>query len=128
MTIIEMLVALAILASAGVALVQLVGLIARQRHFRQQRVAALTEIANEAERLALAKWDEVTPEKLSGWQPSAELSAAVPQAKCRALVFEEAGSPISRRIQLLVSWPNAAGQEMEPAALTLWKFPPEAQP
>ena len=128
MTIIEVAVALVVLVAAMAALVQLVGLATRQRRAIHERAAALTEVANQAERLALLPWDEVVPGKLTTWKPSPELSTAIPRATCRAIVTEESEPPLTRRVELRVTWQNAAGQDVEPARLTIWKYRPEAQP
>ena len=124
MTIIEVAVALVVLVAAMAALVQLVGLATRQRRAIHERAAALTEVANQAERLALLPWDEVAPAKLTTWEPSPELAAALPNAKCQAIVTEESEPPSSRRIELRVTWQNAAGQEVEPALLDHLEIPP----
>jgi Tfp pilus assembly protein PilV len=128
MTIIEVAVALVILAAAMVALVQLVGLTTRQRRAIHERAAALAEVANQAERLALLPWNEIAPSKLTTWEPSPELTASIPRATCRATVTDESEPPSSRRIELRVTWQNAAGLRVEPALLTVWRFRPEAQP
>src|SRR5438105_872973 len=54
MTIAEVAVALVLLGVAMAALIQFVGLSARQRHENERRRIALQEVANQAERLALA--------------------------------------------------------------------------
>jgi prepilin-type N-terminal cleavage/methylation domain-containing protein len=128
MTIVEVIVAIAVLTAAMVTLVQLIGLVARQRRVNEQRLVALEEVANQAERLAIAAWEEVAPDKLRSWEPSPELTAALPKAVCRAVVTEDAGPPICRSIQLEVAWTNAVGQKVEPARLTIWRYRTEAQP
>lgn len=127
MTIAELMVALFIMTTAMVAIVQLLAVAGGQRRTIEQRRIALQEVANEAERVALLSWNETTPEKFNTWDSSADLKAAVPNAVCSAEVSEEAGSPKSRRIRLAVTWPDAAGQMREPVAVTLWKFA-EVQP
>jgi hypothetical protein len=127
MTVLELTVALFILTTAMVAIVQLVATTATQRRAIEQRRIALQEIANQAERIALMSWDETAPGLLTSWQPSSDLSAVLPQATCTAQITDEAGSPTYRRIRLLLIWPNAAGQPLE-STLTIWKFRPEAQP
>ena len=128
MTIMELLVSLLILGAAMAALVQFVLLVGRQQQSLHQRRLALQEVGNQAERLALASWDETAPDKLKTWQPSPDLVDVLPRATCQATVSEEEGAPASRRIRLEVTWTNAAGQPVEPVTLTLWKFSPEAQP
>ena len=73
-------------------------------------------------------WDEIAPQKLTTWEPSPDLTKALPQAKCEAEVTEEANGPPSRRIQLSVNWTNTAGQEVEPATVTIWRFSGEERP
>ena len=125
MTISELMVALFIMTTAMVAIVQLLAAAAGQRRTIEQRRVALAEVANEAERAALISWDDSAPDKLTTWQPSAELKATLPQATCTAEVTEEAGTPAARRIRLSVAWPNAVGQMGDPVAVSLWKFQEE---
>ncbi len=122
LTIAELLVALFVMTTAMMAMVQLLAAVGGQRRTIEQRRVALTEVANEAERAALLSWDEIAPETFTTWQPSAELIATLPEATCRAEVTEEAGQPVARRVRLSVNWPNAGGQMREPVAVTIWKF------
>src|SRR5262245_40482377 len=122
MTIAELLVALFIMTTAMAAIVQLLAVTASQRRTLEQRRVGLQEIANQAERVAILSWRETSPDKLTTWQPSAELLAAMPQATCTAEVKDEAGPPEARKIRLSVNWPNAGGQMREPIAVTIWKF------
>ena len=125
MTIAELMVALFIMTTAMVAIVQLLAAAAGQRRTIEQRRVALAEVANEAELVARISWDDSSPDKLTSWQPSAELTAALPQATCAVEVTEEAGPPAARRIRLSVAWPNSVGQIGEPIAVSLWKFKEE---
>ena len=127
MTLIEVGVALVVLSAAMMALVQLVGVAARQRRAGDQRLIALQEVANGAERLAIARWEDLTPEKLTTWQPSAELSAVLPAADCHVNIREEAGPPAARRIALRVAWTNAVGEQVAPVELTLWRYAAEVR-
>ena len=53
---------------------------------------------------------------------------AIPQSDRRIMVTDQVDGPVSRRIDLCVSWPNNAGQPQEPVRLTIWKFQKEPQP
>jgi Tfp pilus assembly protein PilV len=128
MTLFELTMALFILTTAIAAILQLVAFSASQRRAADQRRIALAEVANQAERIALLSWDQTAPEALTTWQPSAELAAVLPQAKCQVESLDEAGPPVGRRLRLSVTWTNAAGQEVVPAAVTIWKFAGEGQP
>jgi hypothetical protein len=119
---VEGMIALVLLVAALVTMAQLLGLAARQRRLSEQRRVALQEVANQAERLALAPWDAVDPGQLQSWQPSDQLLAVVEQPKCRLVVSDEHDLPTARRILLTVHWTDSTGQELPPVELTAWKF------
>jgi len=125
MTIAELMVALFIMTTAMVAIVQLLAAAAGQRRAVEERRIALQEVANAAERMGSLAWDETGPEKRVTWEPSAEFTSALPQATCTAEVAEETGPPVMRRIRLSVTWPNAVGQTREPVTVAIWKFKEE---
>lgn len=127
-TLLEVCVALVVLAAAMTALAQLIAANGRQRRTNDQRLAALQEVANEAERLATLPWDELSQDKLTTWQPSQELAAVLPAAQCAVQMSDETGPPRARRITLSVAWTNAVGQGVAPVDLTFWRFAQEAAP
>jgi hypothetical protein len=128
MTLFEMVTALFILTTAMAAIMQLVAVTSNQRRALDQRRLAMLEVSNQAERIALLAWNETSANNLTTWQPSEELLAALPQARFTVSVNDETGPPAARRIRLAVTWTNAVGQEVDPAARTVWKFLEEAQP
>src|SRR5262245_6373187 len=103
-TLFELTIALFILSTAMAAIVQLTAVTAGQRRTIEHRRIALQEVANQAERIFLLPWDETSAEKLTTWQPSADLVAALPQATCTVEVLDETGGPQARRIRLLITW------------------------
>ena len=120
--------AMLVLSLAMLGLAQLVAAASQQRRLTEARSVALQEVANQAEKIAAAPWDAIAPAELTGWEPSAELNAAVPGAVCRIHVTDEPGPPPGRRVRLEVVWPDAAGREQQPVGLTVWKFQREGQP
>jgi len=128
MTLLEVGVALVILAAAMAALVELLSLSVRQRRLDDQRSLALVELANHAETLGVLPWEELTPETLATWQPSADLAALLPSAECKARVEEEAGPPPARRVELRIAWTNSVGEQVTPVELTLWRYAQEVAP
>mgnify|MGYP003406973352 CR=1 FL=1 len=128
-TLLECTVALFVLSLAMLALAQLVTAASGQRRLTMARSVALQELANQAERVAALPWDDTAAEKLTTWQPSAELAAAIPTAACRATVADEVAAGVTaRRIRLEIAWADAAGREQQPATLTVWRHRPEVQP
>src|SRR3954454_24912121 len=93
MTLFELTVALFILTTVMLAIVQLMAATASQRRSVDQRRVALQEVANQAERVALLSWDEITSQKLTTWEPSADLKLALPLAECKVDVQEEPAGP-----------------------------------
>ena len=79
-TLLECIVALLVLSLAMMGLAQLVLAASGQRRLTAARSLALQELANQAERIAALPWDDTAPEKFTTWQPSAELTAAIPAA------------------------------------------------
>ena len=121
-TIIEVTIALVVLAAAMLSLAQMVALAARQRRLTEARRLAMEEVANQAERVAALPWDKVQPDEFTSWEPSAGLTAAIPAAECKANVTAEPGPPAAHRVRLEIHWTDAAGQAAPPVGLTLWKF------
>jgi prepilin-type N-terminal cleavage/methylation domain-containing protein len=128
MTLIELTMSLMILGVAMVAVVQLLATTARQRRVASERRVALAEVANEAERIALLHWNQTAADKLSDWQPSADLAAVLPAARFSVEVTEQSEKPRTRQIRLQVTWSDSAGQPVDPVAVTVWKFAKEDRP
>jgi Tfp pilus assembly protein PilV len=120
-TVLEMAAALVVVSAAMVALVEFVGLAARQRRTARHRLAAVMEVANQAERVALLAWNDVEPKTFLTWQPTSLFAAELPKAECRAIVTDEPGAPAARRVELSVTWPNAV-EGFESVSLTVWKY------
>lgn len=121
-------VALVVMTTAMIAIVQLLAMVASQRRSLEQRRAALTEVANQAERLALMPWNAVQSQEAVAWQFSNESRTALPQGTATMEVHEETEPAQALRIRLLVRSPNSVGQMIELADLTVWKFAPGGEP
>lgn len=127
-TLFELMVALVVMTTAMMAIVQLLAMVASQRRMLEQRRAAFTEVANQAERVALMPWNAVQSKEGVAWEFSAESRTALPQGTSTIEVKEETEPANSRRIRLLVRSPNSVGQMIELADLTVWKFSPGGEP
>jgi Tfp pilus assembly protein PilV len=121
-------IALFVLTTAMTAIVQLLGVAASQRRTIEQRRAALAEVANQAERIALLAWDEASPSDLTSWDFADECKQVLPQGTATIEVAEESEPVRGRRIRLNVRSPNSAGQVIDLADLTIWKFAPGGEP
>jgi Tfp pilus assembly protein PilV len=128
MTLLETTVALFIVSAVLLAILQLVSVTANQRRTLEERRIALQEVANQAERLAMLPWEQTAPDELKEWQPTDDLLAVSPKAKCSITVSPEAGRPLARKIRLSITETTAANEPIELAALTIWKFAPGTAP
>lgn len=129
MTVLEVMLALAVLSLAFVLLAQFLTASAQQRRVSERRRIALQEVANSLERVAALPWDEVTSEKLAAWKPSSAASTVLSQAQMRSIVATEPGPPEVKRVRIEVAWTDASGQLVEPIGLTTFVYRPrEVQP
>jgi len=124
----ELIVALFVLTTAMTAIVQLLGVAASQRRTIEQRRSALSEVTNRAERIALLPWEAVSASNLDPWEFSDEFKRVLPHGTATMEIQEEAEPISARRIRLIVRSPNSAGQVVELADLTVWKFAQRGEP
>src|SRR5688572_22075331 len=108
-SVLELTLSLLVLTVVVTALAQLLATAAAHRRVTELRRIAVQEVANQAERIALLTWDETTAEKLGSLKPSESLQAANPAAKLQLALSDEAGPPVSKRIEIEVHWTDAAG-------------------
>lgn len=127
-SVLEVTLALMILTVSITGLVQLLATAAGQRRTSETRRLAAQEVANQAERIALLTWDELTTDRLAALRPSELLTAAVPSASLRTAVETEAGPPESKRVRIEIQWTDPSGQTVEPIGLTIWQFHRESAP
>jgi Tfp pilus assembly protein PilV len=128
MTVLEVTVALSLLAMGLILTAQVFTACARQELTSEQLLVAQCEADNVLEHFEGLRYEEVTAQAAKDMKPSAELLAALPEAKVEVSVDEshdgegaEAG-PAHKRIHVEVSWPS---EDNAPRAvkLTAWKYP-----
>lgn len=120
-SVIELTVASLLLGTVFVALGPVLHGIRQQREQAQQRQVAVLELANQAERLALRSWEELTPQPPPQLALSETARQRLRQASLVVSVAEEAEPP-ARRISLELSWHDPAGRAAAPLRLVFWRF------
>lgn len=127
-TLIEVTMALALLAAGFVLVAQVLAACARQRQAAGQLLVAQLEAANAVERIAALPFGEVTAAKLGELTLSQEAQAALPGGKLTTTLAESTDGPRHKRIGVEVAW--TAGEERpRSVALTTWKYElPPANP
>jgi Tfp pilus assembly protein PilV len=121
-TILEVTVALALLAFGLVMTAQLLGLAARQRHAAGQLLVAQLEAANALERIAAMPYDRITSESLGNLTLSNDAKATLADGQLKANVETATDSgPRHKRITVEVAWPIGEGPART-VELTSWKY------
>lgn len=121
-TLLEITVALGLLAFGLMLTAQLLGLAARQRHAAGQLLVAQLEAANALERIAAMPYDGVTAELLSNLSLSSDAKATLADGQLKAKVETAADSaPHYKRITVEVAWPAGEGPPRT-VELTSWKY------
>jgi hypothetical protein len=125
MTVLEVTIALSLLAMGMALTAQVFTLCARQHLASEQLLVAQWEAANVLEHFAGLRYDEITPKTIDSIQPSPQLHAALPDAKLQITVSNSVAadsSPSHKRIHVVVAWPAEEGSPHS-VSLTTWKFP-----
>jgi Tfp pilus assembly protein PilE len=121
-TMLEMLVAGAMLGTLLAVSLQLYSAVAAQRRAAARRGAASLELANVMERVAARPWRELTAAALAAERLSPSASAQLPGAELKIEVFTPAGDPEAKRLTATVRWQDRDGRPPEPLRLTTWRY------
>lgn len=125
-TLVEVIVSSILLATVVVTVAPLLGWVAAERRAAAQRQFAMQEAENLMERITLLDWTELTSDRLAQWDLSSEAAEVLPDRQLTATVEEVPGPPPARRVQIVLTWQNRAGETVSPVRLTSWFFRPEA--
>ena len=123
-TLIEVIVAIALLAAALLAATQVLAISAKQRSAADRNFEAQLEASNVAEEIAAMDYDAITPGTAEGMKFTPEAQAAIPSAELKVTceVLETYDLP-TKRIAIEVSWPDV-GAERRSVRLTTFKCSP----
>lgn len=124
MTVIELTVAVMLLAAVFAMLGPTLTWVRQQRRVADDRQLALLELANLGERLSLRTYDELTPELLGQVTLPEEAAAELDAATLSASIADEA-EPVAKRITLELAWSEDGVRPVAPLRLVLWRFPDE---
>jgi len=123
-TILETLVAVAMLTALLAVAMQVCTATAAQRRQTQQQLVAVEETANVMERVAALPWDDLTPEGVGKIELSTVAEEALPEAALTIDLAEAKGKPAGRRVAVTLEWaPRAAGPPSQ-TQLVAWRYQP----
>ncbi|HEY2841246.1 MAG TPA: prepilin-type N-terminal cleavage/methylation domain-containing protein, partial [Pirellulales bacterium] len=110
-TLIEIIVAIALLAAAMLSATQVLMISARQRRAADRRFAAQLEASNVAERIAALDYDAITPEAAQAMKLTPDAQSALPEAELKVTsVLVETSTPHYKRITIEIGWPSSDRQ------------------
>jgi prepilin-type N-terminal cleavage/methylation domain-containing protein len=121
MTLVELMVAAALLGAIMVVCLQLLAATAQQRRHADQRRLALLEVENAMERLAARPWNELTPQTAAA-QLSPSIRGRLPGAELKAEVTASAAEPLAKRIAVTLRWRDGSGQFTKPVTIVTWRW------
>jgi len=120
----EVSLAVMLMAVTLVAVAQLLAVAARQHQETRWRIVATHEVANVMEQVMALSWDETTTERLNGLALEPTTVTLLPDAKLQVEVTEVKDPRQAKRIRISLTYRNNAELLVEPIALVTWKFSP----
>lgn len=121
-TIIEVVVAAAILTTLAVVCAQMLAASARQNRMLQDRRAAMNEAANVMERLFVQSWSELTPDSAAQATLGEDFRQALPGGRLSVEVNTAANRPEARQIVVRIEWTDTPDRPPYSVRLSAWKY------
>lgn len=123
-TLIEVTLAIGLLAVAMVAATQVLTASLRQRAAADRQFTAQIEASNVAERIAAMEYDAVTPETVQSLTLPSEVQSSLPSAKLNVTCnVVESAVPPHKKIAIELAWAQAR-EERRTVRLTTFKYAP----
>ncbi len=123
---IEMTVAVMLLAAGMVVTLQVIGWVAVDRRSVGRRERAYLEASNLLERAAARPWDDLTAERLAALRPGEVTARALPGLALAWDVADEAEPIPARRVTVEIRWRDRAGKAEATVRLVAWIYRREA--
>lgn len=122
-TMLEMIVAAALLGTLLVVSLNMLGAAADWRRAADRRQLALFEAGNIMERIAARPWDQLTDEALADVRLPERIGRRLPGAELKIEVTDSPPTekPASKRIAVSIRWRDRAGTLLPPVGLTTWR-------
>jgi hypothetical protein len=118
---VELTLAVFLLAVAMTTTVQVLGWVATERRGVERRQCATLEVANLMERLTAEPYDRVTPKSARALNLSEETRRKLPQPELTVDVAEQdVGGHKEKRLAVRLRWRNRGGTWEAPVRLTTW--------
>ena len=127
LTVIELTVAVAVLAMLLATSMKMIRVVSDQQRASERRVLALQTAQIISEQVGNIPWEKLTAETAGQMTIPAPIAPYLPGAKVGIAVAEET-EPAAKRIQVETTWNGPSGQQAGPMRLTSWVFPDQSPP
>ena len=117
----EVCVAIFVLAAAMVAVSQFLAVAAQQQRTLGQTALAIREAANVMEHVMSRPWDGITAESVASLKLSSEATRRLRRCRLRIDVTAAKPTPTSKQVVVHIDWLDRAGQRNEGVQLAAWK-------
>ncbi len=121
-SLLEVIVASVLLGALMTTCLQLLHLTAAHHRATESRQLAIREADNVMQRLAAARFDDLTPEAARQIQLSEEASRGLPGAKLAVEVRDVPDRSDARRIVVRIEWQDRTGRSVRPVELVAWRY------
>jgi type II secretory pathway pseudopilin PulG len=121
-TLVETLVAAAVLGGLTVVCVKFFAASVAQQEQMRDRSRAVQLAANVMERLAATPWEQLTAENIRRLQDADELRQGLPEATIEIQLAQPSGEPDAKQIVVLVRWPSPPDVLQRPVRLVAWRY------
>jgi type II secretory pathway pseudopilin PulG len=122
MTILELVVAGALLGTLLVVCLQMLSATARQHRAADQRQLALLEVENALEHLAARPWTELTAQSVAPPKLAPSVRNRLPGAEWNIEIAPSPADPLAKRIAVSLRWQDQAGQFVKPVRIVTWRW------
>jgi Tfp pilus assembly protein PilV len=121
-SLLELTVAIVLLGVVFAGLGPMFAWIRQERQLSHDRQAALLELANQAERMALRPYVDLTADSVAAVTLSPHTAAALPHAQLQVRLAPET-DPEAKRLTFEITWSDDGVRPAAPLRMVQWRFP-----
>jgi len=126
-TVLELTVAVAVLAILMATAMRMVRVVSNQQRASERRTIALQTVQAISEQVANIPWGQLRAESVEQITVPEPVVPHLPGAKLAIAVNEET-EPAAKRVVVEITWKSRGGERTAPMRLTSWVFPEPFQP
>ena len=123
-TLVETVVAAAMLAMLLSVCLKMTNVVATGRKANHLRQTALQETANTMEHLAVLTWDQLSSDRVEQVRLDAMAQSVLPEPAVEISIAEPPGETEAKRVSVSIGWSTSQDTAAAPIKLTAWRYAP----